>query len=248
MQLKTNKNEKFIFSRVNNAKINEESIVLWRFAGKTKLTCNGKITFISKFSKEIRITFDEENLKEFKNIISGAESVNVFIPEYAILFQSIIKIFEKDGTLILCFPNTISQLERRKYNRLVIENGIQAKVMFYKEKEFQRKQTQLFNRDLHDISAGGASIIVSRLEGKMFKKGDLLNKLIVLLDNVQFTLRAKVVNMISIEPSSENNLIYKSWKLCFKFVNISKEDLEKINLFVFQNLEDDMLEEKLTGT
>lgn len=249
MQLKTNKNEKFIFNRINTCKVNEEGILFWKFSGKKKLTCKARISYVSKFSKDFKVTFDEKNLKIFKEFISNDEFANVFIPEFAVLFQSFIKTFDEDGTLLLKFPNTISQLERRKYNRLNIEEGILAKAIFYKEKEFQRKQTQLFNRSLHDISAGGASIIVSRIEGKLFSKGDKIEKMMLILDNIQFNLQVKVVNMISIEPNEYNNLIYKSWKLCFKFINISKNDSELINHFVFRYLDDEIFEEvKKTGT
>ena len=132
------------------------------------------------------------------------------------------------------FPKFIAIEDMRKDLRLRIDDE-KERVLIHKVVDGNSSKSKQFDKKLQDISAGGMSIILSPQEEPYFHHElDEIPALIILGDrDLRVTL--KLVNLITIEPNSSNGLLYKSFKACFKFDSISKEDQSYIKNYVIEN-------------
>jgi len=131
-------------------------------------------------------------------------------------------------------PCMIAQINRRKSLRLFIENGMKAQVSFLKQNHGQLKRTQQFKRMCFDISGGGISFIISKMQKQFFRDADKIKKVSLYIEDFEIDAEARVVNLLEIIPNSKNELNYKGWKVCLEFSFIRPEDKKRIDEYVFK--------------
>ncbi len=243
--LKQNKNPGSIFSILSNAKISESSAIAWKLIGGSKVTADLRFRLIRKFRNEIEFIPLPNNKSNLDRVISGNETINIFLPDQAILFQGKIKGYgqsqspgyKSDTILRLTVPDMIAQIDRRKHLRLAITEELDAKIAFAKALELQRRQVQTFKKDCYDISSGGCSFIVSQAERRFFPIGDMVDDILISLEGTHLKMAGKIVNTIKVEPNDSNNLLYTGHKICVEFQDPAKEVVDLIKVFVFKYLE-----------
>lgn len=236
--LKKNTSTWAIFSIINNAKINDKSVMGWKIIGGKKVTVAVYFHIIRKFRSEIVVkAMKKSESSKLSELTTGEGTLNFYLPEDMVLFQAHVKEIGTTGEVRIAFPEMIAQVDRRKHLRLFIDENISVELNFFKENNSQRKITQKFNKSCFDISGGGLSFIVSRTESSFFKKGDDIKKMVINCDNLALEANAKVTNLFEVEPNEHNNLIYKGWKICVKFKDLDPKVLNKINDFVFRHVD-----------
>jgi c-di-GMP-binding flagellar brake protein YcgR len=233
-KLKKNFSAWAIFSIVNNTKLNGKAVVGWRIVAGKKVTVDLFIRVIRKFRNEIVIrAIDAQGRNKLANLVAGADKFNIFLPDDMVLFQSKIKAVD-DGDVTVAMPEMIAQIDRRKYLRLFVTEEIKADVNFFKQSHNQHAGTQNFTKPCFDISAGGLSFIISRMESKFFQKDDYINNMTIRFDDEEIEINGHVVNILEIAPDERNNLHYKGWKVCVKYQSIDAESQKRLNDFVFK--------------
>ena len=235
--LKKNTNTWAIFSIINNAKLNNKPIMAWKIIGGKKITVPVYFHIIRKFRNEIviRAIKKSENTKLAELTTQG--SLNLYLPDDMVLFQSYVKEIEVSGDIRIILPDMIAQVDRRKHLRLFLDENVTAQLNFFKESNGQRKITQKFSKSCFDISAGGLSFVVSKTELAFFKRGDQIHDLELYIDNECLQVSAEVTNLFEVEPNETNNLIYKGWKISLKYNELESEKVESINNFVFRHVD-----------
>ena len=133
----------------------------------------------------------------------------------------------------------IAQVDRRKDMRLFIESGMRADLNFTKQGHGQRVLTQRFNKTCFDLSAGGFSFVISRPEAKLFKVNDEISNVEMILGDKKLKVNCNVINMFEIEPTSQNQLHYKGWKVSVKYKDLPKNYHRFINEYVFRYIDID---------
>ena len=112
-------------------------------------------------------------------------------------------------------------------------------VNFSKQNHGQRVSTQTFDKKCFDISAGGLSFIISKIEAKFFETGDYVYGIDLILDRRKTLINAEIVNILDIEPDDRNGLHYKGKKVCLRYVEPTPKQQKVINEFVFKYVQID---------
>ncbi|MBD64115.1 MAG: hypothetical protein CME62_02835 [Halobacteriovoraceae bacterium] len=233
-KLKKNYNDWAITSLLENAKSNEKSIMGWKVVAGQKVVVEVIFHIIRKFRKEIVVRAIGPQAKaQLADLSVGAENLNFYLPEDLVLFQSQVKKIDMNGDITISIPDMIAQVDRRKYLRLFVEEGIKASVSFQKENHGLKLGSQLFEKKCFDLSAGGLSFIISKSESKFFQLGDQISKLKVLLDKDEIYINCQVINIFEVEPSPSNGLNYKGLKVSLRYLDLSNQAQKKLDHFVF---------------
>lgn len=233
-----NENAKSIFNILKDAKLEQMRCLVWKMVGTTKYTAEVEIDVIRKFDNELILrSVSDGHYEKVKTIVSGSEQVNVFIMEKAIMFRAKIKKLDLDQKLCIQFPKMIAQAERRKDLRLVFPSDLSCPVQFFKTLTGGKVQTQIFEKNCYDLSAGGLSVLINKSESKFFEIGDEISDMKIEIEKEVVSLDGKIVNFIPVEPGPDNKLIYKGLRVCLKFEEVSDEDKKLINMFVFKHLD-----------
>lgn len=236
--LKKNFNDWAIFSIISNAKINEKTVMGWKIVAGKKVTVEVLFHIIRKFRKEIIVrAIGPQGKATLGNLAAGAQKLNFYLPDEMVLFQSEVKQIEMSGDIKITIPEMIAQVDRRKDLRLFIENGMSVDIEFLKKNHGQKVVTHNFKKTCFDISAGGLSFIISKTEKKFFKENDLLKNLKIYLDGKELEVSAQVINILEVEPDTRNELNYKGWKICLKYLNKKQNASRDIEDYVFRYLD-----------
>lgn len=238
--LKKNYSAWAIFSLINNSKLNDRSIVGWRMIGGKKVTVDLFIRVIRKFRNELVVRATHpEGRNTIANLIAGSDKLNLYLPEDLVLFQSTVKKSDSNGDIVITVPEMIAQIDRRKHLRLFCEEEMDVTIGFSKQNHGQRISTQLFDKKCFDVSAGGLSFIISKIESKFFETGDYLQGINLLLGPRNTVINAEIVNILDIEPDERNGLHYKGKKVCVSYVDPTVNQQKVINDFVFKYVQID---------
>src|SRR5690606_37701307 len=112
--------------------------------------------------------------------------------------------------------------ERRKSLRLNVHDFGNIKVSFRKSTSSSRDKAQQFIKDCLDISSGGFSFFVSKLESKLFLINDKIALVEIRNGNWSTKADAQITMIREIEPDEYNGLSYKVWRVSCKFTNIDQ--------------------------
>lgn len=236
--LKKNYNDWAIFSIINNTKINEKTVLGWKIVAGRKVTVEVIFHIIRKFRNEVVVrAVGPQGKSKLANLATGANKLNFYLPDDMVLFQTEVKHIEPAGDIRIKIPEMIAQVDRRKDLRLFVENGINIELQFFKQNHGQKIATQQFKKGCFDISAGGLSFVISKTEKKFFKDGDIIKSIKLNLDNKDIELDSQIINILEVEPNAQNDLHYRGWKVCVKYLNLKKEIKKVIEEFVFRYIE-----------
>lgn len=236
--LKKNHSVWAIFSILNNTKMFGKPAMAWKIVSGKKVTADVFIRVIRKSRGEIIIKAVSPGSQEvLEKIAAGSQHLNLYLPEDMVLFQSEIKSFDQNGDIGLRIPEMMAQIDRRKHMRLTIGEIPLATVKFFKESHSLRSNTQLFEKGCFDISAGGLSFIVSRMESKYFSRGDYMSLVRIMVDGKEIPVSGEIVNILDVEPNSHNKLHYRGKKICLKYDTIDSKARQFLADFVFRHVD-----------
>ncbi len=233
--LKFNEQDWAIFSIVNNAKLQNKTIIGWNIIAGKKYTVEVSFHVIRKFRNELIIRAVGESSKaKLANLVTGKEKINFYLPSDLVLFQTSIKQLEENGDVKVTFPSKIAQVDKRKNIRLKIESGMKVNLIFRKEVSGIGETTQIFEKSVYDLSGGGLSFIISRTEKSFFKKNDKICAAELSIDHKKIHITGEVKLIQEIKPEKHNGLNYKGWKVSLAFEDLDKNEKNLIEDFVFR--------------
>lgn len=207
-----------------------EEVHVWRFVGEQKILAPVRFEMILPLRRELVVTPLPGQESLFARVVGASETVNFFVPSAALLFQCRVRHHGDDG-LQAHFPDFLAQLERRKWLRMPGDERI--RLQFNKQVRQPRPGNYFFAREAFDLSAGGASFMVSRAEAKFFTTGESFKGLELLINGRKTTFAAQVVRIQEV-PAGDTP--YPTWRVSFRFEDIDKKTQESLAKFVFENL------------
>ncbi len=209
--------------------------------GETKHLVPIKVEVIRKARSDFAIVADQGHEAEAKELIGGSSFMDIYVPESALLLRARLKQFEQEtGRFYLEVPEFIAQFERRKNFRLNVFGQEKVMVQFTKNVMMPRPQSQLFLKSCFDISAGGFSFLVSKLETKYFKVGDKVGSIQLKVGERALPVDASVVLIREIEPDASNGLNYKVWRICCKLEKIDDIQKKFLEKYIFERIKDEL--------
>ncbi len=217
------------------AKERQQEVHVSRFVGDQKVLAPARLELILPLRREIVVSPLPGREALFAHVVGASETVNFFIPSAALLFQCRVRKHSEDG-LQAHFPDFLAQLERRKWLRMPGDERI--RIQFNKPLRHPRPGNHFFAREAFDLSAGGASFVVSRAEAKFFTPGESFKGLELIINGRKNTFVAQVVR---IQEVPQGDTPYPTWRVSVRFVDIDTKTQESLSKFVFANLGDQPL-------
>jgi c-di-GMP-binding flagellar brake protein YcgR len=227
---------KKVYSHLYKMKEQSAECFIWRFIGDKKFLARVNLSIFRKTKKEFIINPDQKDLETYSMIIGALDEVNFYIPSAALIFRCEIKDQTGKGEVVLKIPEFIAQIERRKFPRVSTYSEESAKTYFSKCLMTNKVNTQYFQKTCFDLSAGGFSILASKTETQFFQKDENIENVEVTFDGKKISSIAQVIHIQPLEPGENNDIIYKVWKISFKFIKLSTKDFEFLSRHIFEKL------------
>lgn len=239
-KLKKVQDEAIIHNLLSGAKEAELEVFVWRLLGGSKHLANVRIESIRKQTKAFCIIPIAGHERKVQELMHGQSYIDLYVPESALLLRCNIRHSDAPIRYYLEIPAFVAQVERRKSFRLNVYEAENVKINFAKSISVPRPMSQNFQKSCFDISTGGFSFLVSRMESKFFQINDPIRMLEIQTEGWSTKVTAEIALIKEVEPDEYNGLTYKVWRVCCRFSHldqISKKHLEK---YIFERIKDEL--------
>ncbi len=237
--LKEVKDKVTIFNLLSGAKENDSDVFVWRLIGNRKHLGKMRVESIRKTDNVICLVSVEENENLVKEIVGSLGHVDLYIPDCAMLLRCDLKSTDRGLRYYLKIPTLVVQLERRQSLRLTITDPNSIQVHLSKSSK-RFVGLQLFSKPCIDISSGGFSFFVSKLELKYFQIGDEIPEVKVRFEKSSIQVGVQVSSILEISPDEYNGLPYKVWRINCKFNSIDQVSRKYLERYIFEKINQDL--------
>lgn len=229
-----------ILSLLNTAKDNTSEVYVWRIIGSEKHIAQVKIETIRKVRKDFCITTTEGQEKKLEELIGTQSCLDIYIPDSSVLMRCDIKNIDSTKKYYLQIPQYIVQSDRRKSFRVNVYDKSEVKLSFNKSITLMKTMSQSFFKDCFDISAGGFSFFVSKMELKFFQENDPISSIEINTGNWKTKVTAVVSFIREVEPDEFNDFPYKVWRVSCKFTQIDQVGRKYLERFIFERIKEEL--------
>lgn len=239
-KLKKVKDEATILSLLSGAKEISAEVFIWKLIGNTKHLGQVRIESIRKARKDFCITPTEGQDRLIQDLIGSQSHIDLYIPHSALLLRCHVKQTDAPFRYYLQLPDFVAQVDRRKSFRLNVHQTSEVKVNFGKSVMLPRPMTQHFSKDCFDVSTGGFSFFISKLESKFFQISDPIPQVQIKAGDWSAKVAAEVVTIREIEPDEYNGLSYKVWRVSCRFQQIDQISKKYLEKFIFERIKEEL--------
>jgi hypothetical protein len=234
------KNEAIILNLINGAKEGSFEVYVWKLIGGAKHLGQVRIESVRKQRKDFCITPINGQDKQVQDLMSGQGFIDIYIPESALLLRCKIKHTDAPVRYYLHLPQLVAQVERRKDLRLSLPDSSEVKVSFSRPVTGPRPTAQYFMKSCTDVSSGGFSFMVSRIESKFFCAKDLIPLIQIKVGDWSSKLSGEVTSVRELVPDEFNGLTYKVWRVCCKLVQIDQISKKYLERFILERIKKEL--------
>jgi hypothetical protein len=239
-KLKRVEDEAIIYNLVSNAKESELEVYIWKLIGGAKHLSNVRIESIRKQRKDFCITPILGHEEQVQDLMTGQGYIDLYIPDSALLLRCNIRQAEAPTRYYLQIPTFVAQVERRKSLRLNVYNTDEFTISFEKKTTLPRPMSLHFKKSCFDISAGGFSFLVSRIESKFFQINDPIRTIEIKTGSFKTKIDAVVTLIKEVAPDQYNGMTYKVWRVCCRFSQIDQISKKHIEKYIFERIKDEL--------
>lgn len=239
-QLKKVKDEYAILSLLFGAKDNSADVFVWKLIGNTKHLGQVRIESIRKMRNDFCIIPADGQDRTVQDLMSGQNFVDLYIPDSSLLLRCSVKQTDAPFRYYLKIPDFVAQVERRKSLRLNTYDSSEVKVSFGKSVTLPRPMSQYFLKDCFDVSPGGFSFFISKMESKFFQTSDPIAMVEIKAGKWSTHVDAEIVTIREVEPDEFNGLTYKVWRVSCKFSKIDQISRKYLEKFIFERIKDEL--------
>lgn len=238
--LKKVKDEATIISLLTSAKEAEAEVFIWKLVGSSKHLANIRIESIRKPRRDFCIVPVEGHDRQVQELLSSQSYIDLYVPETGLLLRCTIKQTDAPYRYYLQLPEFIAQVERRKTFRLNVYKTAEVQISFGKTTSGPRPMSQHFFKSCYDISTGGFSFLVSRMESKFFQIHDPIRYIEFKAGDWSTKVNAEIALIKEIEPDEYNGLSYKVWRVCCRFSQIDQISKKYLEKFIFERIKEEL--------
>lgn len=239
-KLKKVKDEYTILSLLFGAKDAGAEVYIWKLIGNAKHLGQVRIESIRKMRKDFCIVPAEGQDRLIQDLMGSHSHVDLYIPDSATLLRCTVKQTDAPFRYYLQFPEFVAQVDRRKELRLNVEGTSEVKLSFGKTVSLPRPMSQHFLKDCYDVSTGGFSFYISRLESKFFQVNDPIPMVELKAGKWSTKLNAEIATIREVEPDEHNGLSYKVWRVSCRFSQIDQVSRKYLEKFIFERIKDEL--------
>jgi hypothetical protein len=238
--LKKVKDEYTILSLLFCAKDNSAEVFIWKLIGNTKYLGQVRIESIRKVRNDFCIIPAEGQDRLVQDLMGGYSHVDLYIPDSGTLLRCKIKQTDAPFRYYLQFPEFVAQVDRRKELRLNVEGTSEVKLSFGKSVNLPKPMSQHFLKDCYDVSTGGFSFYISRLESKFFQINDQIPMIEIKAGKWSTKVAAVIAHIHEVEPDEYNGLSYKVWRINCRYSQIDQVSKKYLEKFIFERIKEEL--------
>lgn len=239
-KLKKVNDESTILSLLAGTKELNAEVFIWKLIGSSKHLGQVKIESIRKMRRDFCIIPQEGQDRIVQDLMASQSYVDLYIPDSALLLRCSIKSTDAPYRYYLQIPDFVAQAERRKRFRLNVHESSEVKVSFGKTVTIPRTMSQHFLKDCYDISTGGFSFYISKMESKFFQVGDQISSLEMKTGSWSTKANAEIMTIREVEPDEFNGLSYKVWRVSCKFSSMDQISRKYLEKYIFERIKDEL--------
>lgn len=215
-------------------------VLFWRLTQDSKLVVAAKIEIIRRSRNELVVAMQPDQEIQIKEVIGSRDFVDVYVPDSGLLMRCSVKSSEEQKKFVLQVPSSAALMERRSQPRINVFDSGEVNVVFSKGSEGLRSLTQSFNKACFDISSGGFSFLIYRLETKFFQIHGPIRNIQVTIPGHSFKASAEITLIKEVDPHQVSSLSYKAWRVCCKFNQIDDISRRLLERYIFERLQEDL--------
>lgn len=234
------KDQPTILSLLSGAKEASAEVYVWKLIGNAKHLGQVRIESIRKTRRDFCITPAEGQDRVVQDLMGSDSFVDIYIPESALLLRCNIKTTDAPFRYYLQIPEFVAQVERRKAFRLNVHDTGEVKVSFGKSVTLPRPMTQHFLKDCFDVSTGGFSFYVSKMEAKFFQTNDPIPTIEIKAGKWSTKAAAEIAMIREVEPDEFNGLSYKVWRISCRFSQIDQISRKYLEKYIFERIKHEL--------
>ncbi len=239
-KLKKVKDKGIILNLMTGSKEGNHEVFIWRLVGNSKHLGQVRIESIRKIRNDFCIVPADGQDRVVQDLMGSQNHIDLYVPDAAMLLRCTVKQTDAPYRYYLQMPDFVAQIERRKDFRLNVYHDSSFKISFAKSTKEQKPISQHFLKDCCDVSTGGFSFFVSRLESKFFEPGDQIPTLEIKAGPWNAKLGIEVCSIREVEPDAANGLSYKVWRVGCKFLNIDQISRKYLERYIFERIKDEL--------
>ena len=225
-----------VINHLSSIKDSALPILIWKIIGDTKYIAGIKIEAVRKTRNDFIVTPSEDDVSKVQDLMGVHNYIDLYVPEHALIFRCNVRQTEAPLRYYLEVPEFMAQVERRKSLRLDLSSSNEVTIKFSKNQQIQNSTQQKFQKSCYDISSGGFSFLVSRVESKFFKINDLIRTVEISTAQWKSTLTVQVSLVKEVGPDENTDLSYKAWRVSCRFMDIDDISKKYLDKFVFERL------------
>ena len=234
------KDQATILSLLSGAKESSAEVFIWKLIGNTKHLGQVRIESIRKTRKDFCIIPAEGQDRLIQDLMGSLNQVDLYIPDSALLLRCNVKQTDAPYRYYLQLPDFVAQAERRKNLRLNTHQTSEVRVSFGKSVSTPRPMSQHFLKECFDISTGGFSFFISKMEAKFFQVDDPISQVEIKAGDFSTKINAEIATIREIEPDEFNGLTYKVLRVSCRFAQIDQISKKYIEKFIFERIKDEL--------
>lgn len=238
--LKKVKDEATILGLLTSSKELNAEVYIWKLLGSKKYLAQVRIESIRKQRNDFCITPTEGQDRVVQELMGGQTVIDLYIPSAALVFRCKVRSTDAPFRYYLVIPDMIALVERREHPRLNVHKSQDVKINFSKTAPQPRSMTQHFLKDCYDVSAGGFSFFISKMEAKFFQVDDHIPLLEMKAGNWGTKASACVTSIREVEPDEYNGMSYKVWRVSCRFDNLDQFSKKYIEKFIFERIKEEL--------
>lgn len=239
-KLRKVKDEARIVSLLTGSKQSEADAYVWKLIGSTKHLGQVKIEAIRKSRNDFCIIPSSGQERIVQDLIVGQTYIDLYLPESVVLLRCNVKSTNAPSRYYLEIPAFIAQVERRKSFRLNVHELTAVRINFEKTIEAPRIMSQHFSKDCYDISTGGFSFFISRMESKYFQINNILPSVEIKIGNWSGKAEAQILAIRKAAPDEYKGLSYTAWRVSCCFTKLDQAELKYLERFIFERIKSEL--------
>jgi len=238
--LKKVKDVAVILSLLNGAKDVGAEVFIWRLVGGNKHLGKVRIESLRKQRKDFCIIPSDGQDRLVQELLNSQSYIDLYIPESALLLRCNIRQSDAPYRYYLSLPDFVAQVDRRQELRLNVYERSEMKISFGKSVKVPRIMSQHFLKSCYDISSGGFSFLVSKMEAKFFEINDSISFIEFKTKEWGAKLNAEITAIRETDPDEFNGLNYKAIRVCCRFQQIDQISRKYLDKFILERIKEEL--------
>ena len=198
---------------------NKFEVMAWYIFEETMIQTDLTVNTIRKDRGEIVFKASEDSFPYLKQMVSGSEKINFYIPCEGCIFSSDLKNLQNNGLLFVSLPTSHSFLERRAEERVHCDSFIWVSF---------ESEGKKFTKKCHDIGMGGISLLFSKSEKPNINVKQLFSGMKIFWGEQEIIVASQVNGVNKIGKFESEEYPYGGSRIMFKFVSFGKDGKNRL--------------------